>query len=81
MRIIDNEIDFSKVHADDVFIDAIGAAEPERHDGFVDDYLVSLLLACRHDVDSEPIHDPVTPALALATVRAAIARRRRGACA
>lgn len=74
---LDDPIDFSKVHADDAFLDALGAARPDE-DGFADDKLAALLLSWRHDVDEEPIHELVDPKLAVATVQAARIRQRRG---
>jgi hypothetical protein len=72
-------IDFSQVHADDAFLDALGAAEPDQNGDFADDKLAALLLSWRHDVDEEPIHELVDPKLAVVTVRAARMRQRRGA--
>lgn len=70
-------IDFSLVHADDAFLDALGGAHPDG--SFADDRLAQLLLAWRNDVDAEPItEDLVDPKLAVATVRAAKIRQRRG---
>lgn len=75
----DDAIDFSLVHADDAFLDALGAAHAERNGSFADDRLAELLLAWRNDVDAEPItEDLVDPKLAVATVQAARIRRRRG---
>jgi anti-sigma-D factor RsdA-like protein len=71
-------IDFSLVHADDAFLDALGAAQPDQDGTFADDKLAALLLSWRHDVDAEPIHELVDPKLAVATVQAARIRQRRG---
>jgi hypothetical protein len=73
---LDGAIDFSLVHADDEFLDALGS--PDRSRDFADDRLAELLLSWRHDVDAEPIGELVEPKLAVATVRAARARQRRG---
>jgi hypothetical protein len=74
----DDAIDFSLVHADDAFLDALGAAEPAPESTFADDRLAALLLSWREDVDAEPIGNLVEPKLAVATVQAARARQRRG---
>jgi hypothetical protein len=86
----DDAIDFSLVHADDAFLDALGAAirhSPESSRANVrvrefedssDERLAALLLSWREDVDAEPIGDLVEPKLAVATVQAARARQRRG---
>jgi hypothetical protein len=71
-------IDFSLVHADDAFLDALGGAQPDQDGSFADDQLAALLLSWRNDVDSEPIHELVEPKLAVATVHAARVRQRRG---
>lgn len=71
-------IDFSLVHADDEFLDALGAVEADQDRDFADDRLAALLLAWRNDVDSEPITELVDPKLAVATVHAARIRQRRG---
>jgi hypothetical protein len=75
---LDDAIDFSLVHADDEFLDALGSPEPGRSATFADDRLAALLLSWRDDVDAEPIGNLVEPKLAVATVRAARARQRRG---
>jgi hypothetical protein len=75
---LDEAIDFSLVHADDAFLDALGAAEPDQAGAYADDRLAALLLSWRDDVDAEPITNLVEPKLAVATVRAARARQRRG---
>lgn len=71
-------IDFSLVHADDAFLDALGSARPRvpepRGD---DDRLAELLLSWRRDVDSEPIGELVDGKLAVMTVNAARMRSRR----
>jgi hypothetical protein len=74
----DDAIDFSLVHADDEFLDALGAAEPDADRQFADDRLAALLLSWRHDVDAEPIGELVDPKLAVVTVHAARIRQRRG---
>jgi hypothetical protein len=63
------------VHADDEFLDALGAAEPDP--SLADDRLAALLLSWRQDVDAEPIRELVDPKLAMATVHAARVRQRR----
>jgi hypothetical protein len=75
---LDEVVDFSQVHADDAFLDALGAAEPDADGAFADDRLAALLLSWRQDVDAEPIHELVDPKLAVATVQAARVRQRRG---
>ena len=75
---LDDPIDFSLVHADDEFLDVLGAAQPDQDGTFADDKLAALLLSWRHDVDAEPIHELVDPKLAVATVQAARIRQRRG---
>jgi hypothetical protein len=75
---LDDPIDFSLVHADDAFLDALGAAQPDQDGSFADDKLAALLLSWRNDVDAEPIHELVDPKLAVATVQAARIRQRRG---
>ncbi|MFL6143338.1 MAG: anti-sigma-D factor RsdA [Labedaea sp.] len=74
----DDAIDFSLVHADDEFLDALGATDPDPDGSFADDRLAALLLSWRHDVDAEPIGNLVEPKLAMATVQAARAHQRRG---
>ncbi|HEV2781428.1 MAG TPA: anti-sigma-D factor RsdA [Actinophytocola sp.] len=74
----DDAIDFSQVHADDAFLDALGATKPDPSGMFADDRLAELLLAWRSDVDAEPITELVDPKLAVATVQAARIRARRG---
>src|SRR5436190_11600988 len=74
----DDPIDFSLVHADDEFLDALGATDPDPGGNFADDRLAALLLAWRDDVDAEPIGNLIEPKLAMATVQAARARQRRG---
>jgi hypothetical protein len=69
-------VDFSLVHADDEFLDALGAAQPDPDGTFADDRLAALLLSWRHDVDAEPIGNLVEPKLAVATVQAARAKQR-----
>jgi hypothetical protein len=74
----DEAIDFSLVHADDEFLDALGAAQPDQNGEFADDKRAALLLSWRHDVDDEPIPELVDPKLAVVTVQAARIRQRRG---
>ncbi|GAA3018604.1 anti-sigma-D factor RsdA [Actinokineospora globicatena] len=89
----DDAVDISRVHADDAFLDALGAAvRGERLDvdpidgsafdtdlpvDFRDDELAALLSSWRDEVDSAPIGELVDAKLAVATVAAAKARRRR----
>ncbi|MGQ0837573.1 anti-sigma-D factor RsdA [Actinokineospora sp.] len=84
----EDPIDFSRVHADDMFLDALGAAvRADTLDGsfhgdladhhLVDDELAALLSSWRDEVDAEPIGDIVDTKLAIATVFAARARKRR----
>ncbi|OLR91137.1 hypothetical protein BJP25_28545 [Actinokineospora bangkokensis] len=74
----DGAVDISLVHADDAFLDALGAAlrEPDRaeHD-FGDDELAALLTSWRDEVDAEPIGELVDTQLAQATVLQARTRR------
>jgi hypothetical protein len=74
---LEDAVDFSLVHADDEFLDALGAGQPDPDGRFADDRLAALLLSWREDVDAEPIANLVEPKLAVATVRAARARQRR----
>ncbi|RLK60867.1 anti-sigma-D factor RsdA [Actinokineospora cianjurensis] len=89
----DDAVDISRVHADDAFLDALGAAvrgerldvdplDPSVFDtdlpaDFRDDELAALLSSWRDEVDSAPIGELVDTKLAVATVAAAKARRRR----
>ncbi|HEU5475984.1 MAG TPA: anti-sigma-D factor RsdA [Actinophytocola sp.] len=75
---LDDAIDFSLVHADDEFLDALGGGQPDPDGRFADDRLAALLLSWRQDVDAEPIANLVEPKLAVATVQAARTRQRRG---
>ncbi|HET9142044.1 anti-sigma-D factor RsdA [Actinophytocola sp.] len=75
---LDEPVDFSLVNADDEFLDALGAGQPDPAGRFTDDRLAALLLSWRQDVDAEPIANLVEPKLAVATVQAARARQRRG---
>lgn len=80
--------DLAMVHADDEFLDRLGAmnlrlddgdldSELADFDGFGDDQLSELLLSWRRDVESEPIGELVEPKLAAMTVQAARIRRKR----
>ncbi|CRK59945.1 FIG00997706: hypothetical protein [Alloactinosynnema sp. L-07] len=76
----DDAVDFSRVHADDAFLDALGAAvrgesatRPESQDA----ELAALLSSWRDDVDADPIGELVDTKYAVATVFAAKARRIR----
>lgn len=76
----DDAIDFSLVHADDAFLDALGAAirgETPVESDVRDDELAALLSSWRDDVDAEPIKELVDTKYAVATVISARARRRR----
>ncbi|WP_084467482.1 anti-sigma-D factor RsdA [Actinokineospora inagensis] len=89
----DDAVDISRVHADDAFLDALGAAVRGGLDlglddhgfagdlgdlpDFRDDELAALLSSWRDEVDSTPIGELVDGKLAVATVAAAKARRRR----
>ncbi|MBC6446282.1 anti-sigma-D factor RsdA [Actinokineospora xionganensis] len=77
---LDDAIDFSLVHADDAFLDALGAAirgETPDETSVRDDELAALLSSWRDDVDAEPIRELVDTKYAVATVIAAKARSRR----
>lgn len=67
-------VDFSLVHADDEYLDALGAGRPDA-DRFGGDEIAALLLAWRDAVDAEPIHQLVALDLAVATLRAAMRRQ------
>lgn len=71
-------IDFALVHADDAYLDALGAARPPAATA---DRLTVELLAWRNAVDAEPIHELVALDLAVATVLASLAQRRQQGCA
>jgi hypothetical protein len=87
----DEAPDLAMVHADDEFLDRLGAMNLRLDsddfndvndfdadlDGFGDDRLSELLLSWRRDVESEPIGELVEPKLAAMTVQAARLRRRR----
>lgn len=76
----DDAIDISLVHADDAFLDALGAAirgEIPDENSVRDDELAALLSSWRDDVDAEPIKELVDAKYAVATVISARARRRR----
>ncbi|GAA4423445.1 hypothetical protein GCM10023148_25260 [Actinokineospora soli] len=75
-------IDFAKVHADDAFLDALGAAirgdrPAPLSDDVADAELAVLLTTWRDEVDSEPIGELVDARLAAQTVFAANARKQR----
>ncbi len=70
-----DSVDLSLVHADDAFLDALGAAG--RSDDLADNELAALLTSWRDEVDAEPIAELVDPKLAVATVFAARSRSRR----
>lgn len=70
--------DFSQVQADDALLDDLGAAKPAAPAG---DEVALLLLLWRNSVDAIPIGELASTRLAVATVRAARERRRRGSCA
>ncbi|MBM7770252.1 hypothetical protein JOD54_000456 [Actinokineospora baliensis] len=89
----DDAVDISRVHADDAFLDALGAAvrgerpvddpfagsafDSDLPPDFRDDELAALLSSWRDEVDSAPIGELVDAKLAVATVIAAKARGRR----
>lgn len=77
----DSDLDFSLVHADDAWLDILGAgdpawlamlhaAHPDVAAAFDDTQLAALLLAWRQDVDAEPIGNPIEPKAAVAAVTA-----------
>ncbi|SDD98237.1 anti-sigma-D factor RsdA [Actinokineospora iranica] len=83
-------VDISLVHADDAFLDALGGAvrgerlpasrdlpDDFRGDDFRGDELAALLCSWRDEVDAAPIGELVDTKLAVATVYAAKARKRR----
>lgn len=72
-----SEFDLSLVHADDEYLDLLGATNLDDPDGVPDDELSRLLLSWRRDVDTEPIGDLVDEQLATVTVQAARLRRKR----
>ncbi|GLZ30441.1 hypothetical protein Lesp02_26300 [Lentzea sp. NBRC 105346] len=63
--------DLSAVQADDRLLDALGAAKPHAQSTLVEDELNALLLAWRHEVDTEPHGELVDTETALATIAAA----------
>ncbi|HEY7597309.1 MAG TPA: hypothetical protein VH969_29455 [Actinophytocola sp.] len=71
------EFDLSLVHADDEYLDMLGAASLDDPDGVPDDELSRLLMSWRRDVETEPIGDLVDEQLATVTVQAARLRRKR----
>jgi hypothetical protein len=60
------DIDFALVHADDAYLDRLGAGMPPSDPP---DELAVLLLAWRAAVDAAAIGELVTPELAAATAR------------
>ncbi|WP_436492327.1 anti-sigma-D factor RsdA [Actinokineospora sp. HUAS TT18] len=76
----DDAVDFSRVHADDAFLDALGAAvrgESAVRPDSQDAELAALLSSWRDDVDAAPIGELVDTKYAVATVFAAKARKAR----
>lgn len=64
--------DLSAVQADDRLLDALGSATPGVAGGsLVDDELNALLLAWRHEVETEPFNELVDTETAIATIQAA----------
>lgn len=63
--------DLSGIQADDALLDALGGKDPDRVGDFVQDDLNALLLAWRHDVDSQAVSDLVDTDTAVATIAAA----------
>lgn len=63
--------DLSAVQADDRLLDALGAAKPKAQGTLVEDELNALLLAWRHDVDTEVYGELVDTDTAIATIAAA----------
>ena len=64
-------VDYSNVHADDAYLDALSAGRMPR----CADPLAVLLLAWPADVDAQPMPELVTTDEAVAVVGAAVARR------
>lgn len=63
--------DLSGIQADDALLDALGGKDPERIGDLVQDDLNAMLLAWRHDVDSQAVSDLVDTDTAVATIAAA----------
>jgi hypothetical protein len=63
--------DLTSIQADDALLDALGGKDPDRVGDLVHDDLNALLLAWRHDVDSQAISDLVDTDTAVATIAAA----------
>ncbi|MCS7482277.1 anti-sigma-D factor RsdA [Umezawaea endophytica] len=63
--------DLTGIQADDALLDALGGKDPDRVGDLVHDDLNALLLAWRHDVDSQAISDLVDTDTAVATIAAA----------
>ncbi|WP_245886310.1 anti-sigma-D factor RsdA [Umezawaea tangerina] len=63
--------DLSGIQADDALLDALGGKDPDRVGDLVQDDLNALLLAWRHDVDSQAIGALVDTDTAIATIAAA----------
>jgi anti-sigma-D factor RsdA-like protein len=63
--------DLSGIQADDALLDALGGKDPERVGDLVQDDLNAMLLAWRHDVDSQAVSDLVDTDTAVATIAAA----------
>ncbi len=63
--------DLTGIQADDALLDALGGKDPDRVGDLVQDDLNALLLAWRHDVDSQAISDLVDTDTAIATIAAA----------
>lgn len=63
--------DLSAVQADDRLLDALGAVKPSAPGVLVEDELNALLLAWRHDVDTEVYGELVDTDTAIATIEAA----------
>ncbi|MFS8101517.1 hypothetical protein LFM09_30770 [Lentzea alba] len=63
--------DLSAVQADDRLLDALGSATPGAAGSLVDDDLNALLLAWRHEVETEPFGELVDTDTAIATIQAA----------
>ncbi|HWO62482.1 MAG TPA: anti-sigma-D factor RsdA [Umezawaea sp.] len=63
--------DLTGIQADDALLDALGGKDPDRVGDLVHDDLNAMLLAWRHDVDSQAISDLVDTDTAVATIAAA----------
>jgi hypothetical protein len=68
--------DLSGIQADDALLDALGGKDPDRVGDLVQDDLNALLLAWRHDVDSQAVSDLVDTDTAVATIAAARPQQR-----